>query len=65
MGDMSRGQHRLSGSQHHVGLTKVDHRRRQQAQTPVVMLVVLPMEELAAELQAMFDADETVGELRP
>ena len=47
MDDMSRTQHRLSGSQHRVGLTKVDHRWRQLAQAPVVMLVVLPMEELA------------------
>jgi len=38
---MGRGEHRLPGSQHRVGLTEVDRGWRQQAQAPVVMLFVL------------------------
>jgi hypothetical protein len=43
----------------------MDHRWRQQAQAPVVVLVVLPVEEPFAELQAVLEAGEAVGELRP
>ena len=64
MGSIGRGEHRLPGSQYRGGLTVMDHRWRQQTQAPVVVLVVLPLDELAAELQAVFDAGETVGELR-
>ena len=42
----------------------MDHCWGQQAKTPVMMLVVLPVDELATKLQAMFHAGETVGELR-
>jgi len=41
LGGMGRGEHRLPGSQHRVGLTEVDRGWRQQAQAPVVMLFVL------------------------
>ena len=58
MGGVSRSQHRLPGGQDRVGLAKVDRGRCQQAQAPVVMLVVLPVDELAAELQSVVDAGE-------
>ena len=35
------------------------------AQAAVVVLVVPPVDELAAKLQAVCDVGETVGELRP
>ncbi|HIQ23290.1 MAG TPA: hypothetical protein EYH34_18865 [Planctomycetes bacterium] len=65
MRGVGRGEHRLPGSQHRVGLAVVDCGGRQQAQTPVVMLVIVPMEEGAAEVQAMVEAREALGELRP
>ena len=58
-------EHRLPGSQYRAGLAVVDCGGRQQAQTPVVMLVIVPMEEGAAEVQAMVEAREALGELRP
>ena len=61
MGKVGRGQHRLSGSQHRVGLTVMHHGRGQQAQAAVVMLVVLLVDELAAELQAVFDLVKRSG----
>ena len=63
MGRIGPGEHGLPGCEHHVGLTVMDRGRGQQAQTPVVMLVVLPVEELAAEVQAVLDAGEAVGKL--
>ena len=62
---MGRAEHRLSGGLHHVGVALVDRGRGQQAQAPVVMLVVLPMKELRAEVQAVFVAGEAVRELGP
>ena len=62
---MGRGKHGLPCGQHHVGLPVVDHGQRQQAQAPVVMRVVLRMEELAADVQAVLDAGEASGEVWP
>jgi len=44
MSGVGRGQHRLSASQHGVGLTESGPSPASAAQAPVVMLVVLPME---------------------
>ena len=62
---MGRVEYGLARGQDRVRLPEVDYGRRQQAQAPVVMLVVLPMNELAAEVQGVLEAGEAVGELRP
>jgi len=64
MDSIGRREHRLAGRQDRGGLAVMDHRGGQQAKAPVMMLVVLPVDELAAELQTLFDAGETVGEVR-
>ena len=65
MGSIGRGEHCLPRSERRLGLTVMDRGRGQQAQTPVMMFVVLPVEKLATEVQAVFDAGEAFGELRP
>ena len=40
----------------------VDHRRCQQPQAPVMVLVVVPMEEGATKIQAVFVGSEAVRE---
>jgi|COG998Drversion2_1049125.scaffolds.fasta_scaffold943365_1 hypothetical protein len=59
---MGRVEHGLPRGQYGLGLPGVDHRRRQQAQPPVVMFVVLPVEELAARVQGVLEASKTVGD---
>ena len=46
------------------GMAVVDHGRRQQAKTGVVVLVVVPMEEGLAEAASVFDGAEAVWETR-
>src|SRR5665213_904304 len=46
------------------GLTMVDHSGRHQAQTGVVVLVVVPLEEGLAEATRVFDGPEAVRETR-
>lgn len=48
-----------------LGLAVMERGRRQQAPAPVVMLVALPMEELAVAFQTVPEAAEAVGRLRP
>ncbi len=62
MSGVGRGEHHLPGSQHRVRLAVVDRGGGQQAQAPVVMLVVLPVEELAARVQGVLEASKTVGD---
>jgi len=65
MGSIGLIEHRLPGSQDRAGLAVVNGGRGQQAQSPAVMVVVVPLEEPAAELQGVSEAAEAVGEFRP
>ena len=46
------------------GLTVMDHGRRHQAKTGVVVLMVVPLEEGLAEAASVFDGAEAVRETR-
>ena len=46
------------------GLAVVDHGRRHQAKTRVVVLMVVPLEEGLAEAASIFDGAEAVWETR-
>ena len=65
VGGVGRGEHCLPRGERGIGLTVMDRRRGQQAQAPVVMLVVLPVKELTTEIQTVFDAGEAAGEFWP
>src|SRR5208282_5573789 len=51
--------------QHCVGIAVMDRGGREQAEPPVVMLVVLPSKECRGEALGMFKTVEAFGELRP
>jgi hypothetical protein len=62
---MGGGQHRSAGLDGGFGVAGVDDCRRQQPNAPVAMLLVVPVEEPAAEVEAVVIAGEPVREARP
>ena len=52
----------MSGRKHIVGLTVVDHRRRQHRDAGVAMHVIVPLHKLADELVRMLKRSEAVRE---
>ncbi len=46
------------------GLTGVDDGRRQETDSPVAVLVVMPAEEAATEVEAVLEVGEGVWEVR-
>jgi hypothetical protein len=61
---IGRIEHELPVSQYSLGLSEVNHRRGEQADPRVTMLLVVPVEELLAEGAAVLDAAETIREIR-
>jgi hypothetical protein len=62
MGDVGGIEHGLTPSEHGRGIPETDHRRRQQSQSRVAVLVVVPRKEDVAENAGVFDGTEAVGD---
>ena len=58
-------EHGLASGKHCFSLAMMHRRGRQQAEAPVMVLVVLPLKELRAEVLGVFETVEAIGELRP
>src|SRR5690606_17235300 len=58
------GKYFVSCIDHLVGFSVVHHRRCEQAQCRVMMLCIVPVEELAAEANGVFQATEATGKFR-
>src|SRR6516225_7970405 len=58
-------EHRLPLPQDAFRFTVVHHRRREQAQTGMTMLLVVPTKKSLTESTAVLQTSETVRELRP
>ena len=72
MPDEALGMSRVGGVQRHLTMSQdlsrvavVDHGRRHQAKTRVMMLVVVPLEKGLAKPARVFDRTETIRETRP
>ena len=65
MSSVSSVQYDLPGSENLLRLTVVDDRRCQQGNAPVVVLVIVPVEELLAETVTVFLGAESIRKVRP
>src|ERR1051325_9904312 len=64
MGLVGRIEHYLPPRHYSLGLTEVNHRRSEQADPGMTMLLVVPVEELLAEGATVLDTAESVREFR-